>query len=29
MGLSDLHLLLEGVDFRTPRFKRVVVERVN
>lgn len=29
MGLSDLHLLLEGVDLRTPRFKRVVVERVN
>ena len=29
IGLSDLHLLLEGVDLRAPRFRRVAVERVD
>ena len=29
ISLSDLHLLLEGVDLKVARFKRVQVERVN
>ena len=29
MEWGDLHLLLEGVDLRTPRFRRVALERVN
>lgn len=29
IALSELHLLLEGVDLRVPRFKPVQVERVN
>lgn len=29
MGLGDLSLLLEGVDLRTPRFRPVLVARVD
>lgn len=29
MDLGQLHLLLEGVDLKVPRFKRVPLERVN
>lgn len=29
IDLGQLQLLLEGVDLKVPRFKRVVVERVN
>ena len=29
IGLSELTLLLEGVDLRVPRFRRVAVQRVD